>query len=686
MRSRISSLLHRAIGYRQLAGAIICTSLLSASLGLAPQTKRAPRQIALLIGIADYKNFPKNGRPGESDLDGPPNDLVVMQRLLRGWGFSDPADVRILRDSLASKRAILRAFDWVVERADQPDDVVLIYFSGHGTYVRDENGDEAQFTPGDTLDEALVPWDAPTLTTAANVPVTGIGPRLLLDDEIRESLINRLSSKTRHVTVILDACYSGTATRGNTNNQTRPRGGTAAGNISGGLPDLSDPTDGGGYTLLTASSSQETAQEKGFATGTGPMRVNGVLTWALARTLAGAPRTARWNEILPDLRRLVQEQGVAQTPQLEGRQDGRVLDLQRPMTELAARDFSNVLRVSGDRITIDQGALHGLRAGTLLDVHAPADSLVNAAAVTQIRLDSLGDSTASGVIVGPKVAVAATARLVVARLPVGLSVPAFIPAWAPRTDTAARAQLARDSRFRIVDDRDSALAIVRVGIDSLTPRVGVDSGRAIRTLFAAGFPVVQVVTPPRGRVARFDACELQRAFGASILAGMLTQGPGTEGLQLVVNVREGDRTRNPGARPDLYLPPPDSVPTLLLKNKYTIWVWVNTAKDAQIYLSGIAGGLTGDIIVLPSGQEQPRVFPSNRWIPLETFTVSEPLGTDFVHVVASVDPFSFGAFSTSLGTCNGPPIRTAKGGVGTTDAALSGWVRNSVRMLLRPEQ
>ncbi len=682
MRSRISRLLHRASVYRYLAGALICTSLLSASLGLAPQPKRAPRQIALLIGIADYKNFPKNGKPGESDLEGPPNDLVVMQRLLRGWGFSDPSDVRILRDSLASKRAILRAFDWVVERADQPDDVVLIYFSGHGTFVRDESGDEARLTPGDTLDEALVPWDAPVLTTVANLPAPGIGPRLLLDDEIRESLVNRLASQTLHVTMILDACYTGTATRG-ANQSTRPRGATAAGNMRGGGPDIGDPTDGGTYTLLTAAGSHETAQEMGFATGAGSVRVNGVLTWALARTLAGAPRTARWNDILPDLKRRVLEAGVSQTPQLEGRQDGRVLDLQRPVTELAARDFSNVLRVSGDRVTIDQGALHGLRTGTLLDVHAPADSLAFAAAMMQVKLDSLGDSTASGVIVGAKVTVAATARLVVARLPAGLSIPEWIPAWVPRTDTAARAQLTRDSRFRIVDDRDSARAIVRVGMDSLTPRAGVGSGTAIRTLFVAGFPVVQAMTPPSGIVGRFEACELQRAFGASILAGMPAQGPRTEGLELIVQMREGDRSQNPGVPPDLFKPPPDSVPALLLNHKYTIWVWVNTAKDAQMYLSGIAGGLTGAIISLPGGQVQPRVYPSKRWIPLETFTVSEPLGTDFIHVVASVDPFSFAPFSNGLGLCESGGIGERKRGLEVRDGAMSGWVRNSVRVSFR---
>lgn len=656
--------------------AFLYATLMPMTLGLTPQPRRAPRQVALLIGIADYKNFPKNGKPGESDLDGPPNDIVVMKGLLRGWGFSDPADVKILQDSLASKRAVLRAFDWVVQRADQPDDVVLIYFSGHGTFVRDESGDETAYTPGDTLDEALVPWDAPALTNSVNQPAPGIGRRLLLDDEIRESLVNRLAKQTQHVTIILDACYSGTATRG-ANQFTRPRGATAAGNVRGGGPNIGDPTDGGVYTLLTAASSSETAHEMGFATGAGRISVNGVLTWALARTLAGAPRTARWNEILPELKRRVQEAGVSQTPQLEGRQDGRVLDLQRPMTALAARDYSKVLHVVGDRVTIDQGALHGLRMGTLLDVHAATDSLVTGVAVTQVKLDSLSDSTASGVIVGPKVQVAALARLVIARLPAGLSIPAWIPAWAPRSDTAARAQLGRDSRFRVLDDRDSASAIVRVAVDSAT---------RTRTLFAAGFPVVPNITPLPGSSERFDACELQRAFGASILAGMPAQGPGTAGLELVVSIREGDRSRLPVTPPDLFLPPPDTVPTLPLNGTYTIWVWVSTAKDAQIYLSGIAGGLTGPLVVLPSGQEQPRVFPTKRWIPLETFTVSEPLGTDFVHVVASVDPFSFGPFSAGLGSCDRGGIGDARRGIGVPDGALRGWVRNSVRLSLRADR
>jgi len=116
---------------------------------------------------------------------------------------------------------------------------------------------------------------------------------------------------------------------------------------------------------------------------------------------------------------------------------------------------------------------------------------------------------------------------------------------------------------------------------------------------------------------------------------------------------------------------------------YTIWVWVNTARDAQVYLSGIAGGLTGAIIVLPGGQEQPRVYPSKRWVPLETFTVSAPLGTDFVHVVASVDPFSFGPFRIALGACAPGGADERKRGFDVRDGGMSGWVRHSVRMSLR---
>ncbi|MGH9320881.1 MAG: caspase family protein, partial [Vicinamibacteria bacterium] len=146
-----------------LAGLVATAALTSVVRGSDPVTLRpmpeAPRQVALLIGIGDYEHFEDGGKPGQSDLQGPGNDVERIRKSLERFGFVGE-DVRILRDSNASKAGIFEAFRWVAGRARNPKDSVVIFYSGHGTFASDLDGDEAEVTPGDTLDEGLVPWDA----------------------------------------------------------------------------------------------------------------------------------------------------------------------------------------------------------------------------------------------------------------------------------------------------------------------------------------------------------------------------------------------------------------------------------------------------------------------------------------------------------------------------------------------
>jgi len=69
-------------------------------------------------------------------------------------------------------------------------DAVFIHYSGHGSYVSDTNGDEA-----DGYDECLCPSDMQT---------SGV----ILDDYLHE-LIDAFNPKTR-ITIVLDCCHSGT--------------------------------------------------------------------------------------------------------------------------------------------------------------------------------------------------------------------------------------------------------------------------------------------------------------------------------------------------------------------------------------------------------------------------------------------------------------------------------------------
>ena len=138
---------------------------------------------ALCIGINDY---PGTG----SDLSGCVNDCNDWAAALAARGFN----VTKLLDGQAAKAAMVAAINDVVGNAAKGDTVIITY-SGHGTWVPDQSGDEP-----DGRDEALCPWDIGT---------TGA---VLLDDEVH-SLFSQRNAGVR-IVLISDSCHSGSVTRG----------------------------------------------------------------------------------------------------------------------------------------------------------------------------------------------------------------------------------------------------------------------------------------------------------------------------------------------------------------------------------------------------------------------------------------------------------------------------------------
>ena len=156
-------------------------------------TPRAPLRRALLIGIDDYPHF--------NSLNGPANDARVMAAFLRDHAEFQDEDIRLLLDSDATRDAILTtAEEWLV-RGTTSGDEVFLYFSGHGFQQPDEPGGDEY----DALDETIVPANA--WRDGADGPVRG----MITDDEIA-ALLDRLSG--RSVWVVVDACHSGTVTKG----------------------------------------------------------------------------------------------------------------------------------------------------------------------------------------------------------------------------------------------------------------------------------------------------------------------------------------------------------------------------------------------------------------------------------------------------------------------------------------
>jgi len=152
---------------------------------------------ALLIGINDYKNLPCYSPVIKRDLEnleGAVNDVNRMKNILIGrFGFRAD-DILILRNEQATRMGILNAFDnWLI-RGTRAGDTVFFHFSGHGTQVADQNGDE-----DDGLDEALCAHEVKP-NGAKNIVDAGV----ILDDEL--GVLFRKLDK-RSVTAFIDACH-----------------------------------------------------------------------------------------------------------------------------------------------------------------------------------------------------------------------------------------------------------------------------------------------------------------------------------------------------------------------------------------------------------------------------------------------------------------------------------------------
>lgn len=135
-------------------------------------------KLALCVGI---NNYPGTG----ADLSGCVNDAYDWDAFLTSRGYA----VTTVVDADATRGNIVRALTTLVAGTGYQDSLVFT-FSGHGTWVPDRNGDEA-----DGRDEALVAADF----------------GLILDDDLGAIYAQRRWG-SRHV-FVSDSCHSGTVSR-----------------------------------------------------------------------------------------------------------------------------------------------------------------------------------------------------------------------------------------------------------------------------------------------------------------------------------------------------------------------------------------------------------------------------------------------------------------------------------------
>ncbi|MBP0030859.1 caspase family protein [Roseofilum sp. Guam] len=156
-----------------------------------------PRKLALLVGINQYPFQP---------LAGCLNDLELQRHLLiHRFGFN-PKDILVVADSQATRNGILTAFEDHLIKQAKTGDIVVYHYSGHGSRIFDPHP-IFRSPDNEELNGTFVPIDGelpPGYPNAGGAVKDIMGHTLFL-------LMSAL--KTENVTVILDSCFAGGATR-----------------------------------------------------------------------------------------------------------------------------------------------------------------------------------------------------------------------------------------------------------------------------------------------------------------------------------------------------------------------------------------------------------------------------------------------------------------------------------------
>jgi hypothetical protein len=307
---------------------------------------------ALVVGIDGYVTSRERGggrqrRPkvdrGFTDLRGAVNDARSLASLLQLQ--QGPVDLTLLVNQEATRDAILKAIGHLVNSA-KPGERIVFFFAGHGSQVPNSRSEEL-----DHLDETLVPVDAPW------------GASDLRDKELRR-LFNRILDRGARLTVIVDACHSGSVWR-----EPLPLGEVIR-RVRPATVDAKDGADVGprpedrGAILLSATQDEGNAFEiSDDSSGV----THGAFSLSLLRSLSDSPAGEPVEETFLRARAILQSSRPTQEPVLAGNTEARRRRIFGESLSRKARSVVAISRVeAGGRLILQGGWVTGLNIGTTL--------------------------------------------------------------------------------------------------------------------------------------------------------------------------------------------------------------------------------------------------------------------------------------------------------------------------------
>jgi hypothetical protein len=327
--------------------------VLSFTILLAQPGQINVKKRALIIAVGDYPK--ESGWMDISSL----NDVPLIQGALVHQGF-DVNNISLVTDAQATKKGILDAFEEFKSTVNRGD-VVVIHYSGHGQQVEDKGRKDEV----DGLDESLVPYDAQVRYKEGEYE----GENHLTDDEMNDFLTD-LRAKLGpegDILVILDACHSGTGTRGLAKargtdqimapeSYMRSEGSETDENL--GLMGLETDNDNlATMVVISGASSNELNYETDDENGNGV----GSLSYAFSRAMASSGKETTYRTLFDKIRVDMLTYAPRQSPQVEGDLDMKILGGEAvPYMPyfVPAKYYDN------STIGLDAGQLAGLFEGT----------------------------------------------------------------------------------------------------------------------------------------------------------------------------------------------------------------------------------------------------------------------------------------------------------------------------------
>jgi V8-like Glu-specific endopeptidase len=301
---------------------------------------------ALLIGVEDY------GIAGLKSLKGPGNDLELMKKVLRDRFQFQGKNITVLMDEQATHTKVQKALECLAKRIKKGD-LIYIHYSGHGSYVKDENGDEH---PRD-FDQTWVTYGSRSNALKGN-------DRYDVTDDLLFEWLTPIFEKSKHVMFVSDSCHSGSISRGETPTVravARDKQKYPFGEKIFSKPDFKNGV------RIGASEDVESAYEYRQPNG----KTYGAFTWYWAQALQQAQPDNTWLDIFKQTQVKITGRFSSQIPQFQG-------DIVQPVFGGKFKKVSPRIPVSqvmecGKKIRIEKGSLSGVTIGSLYRKYDPKE-------------------------------------------------------------------------------------------------------------------------------------------------------------------------------------------------------------------------------------------------------------------------------------------------------------------------